>query len=106
MHGKIGEIPSSDCGKVLCRTLLLDWECFPLDESGETMICGLKLTHDGCLAVIAEDELLFSTEAEKVDNRPRYSVLNSAADLSAVLATNGLHPNDITAIAVDGWFRN
>src|SRR5262249_26386340 len=70
------------------------------------MICGLKLTHDGCLAVIAEDELLFSTEAEKVDNRPRYSVLNSAADLSAVLATNGFHPNDLTAIAVDGWFRN
>ncbi|MFE5563957.1 carbamoyltransferase C-terminal domain-containing protein [Amycolatopsis japonica] len=71
----------------------------------ETLICGLKLTHDGCLAVVSEDELLFSIEAEKIDNRPRYSSLNTVTDLSAVLGANGIAPGDLTAIAVDGWFR-
>lgn len=73
--------------------------------SVETLICGLKLTHDGCLAVIEDNELLFSIEAEKIGNRPRYSTLNSTLDLRAILAANALAPRDLTAIAVDGWFR-
>jgi carbamoyltransferase len=70
----------------------------------ENLICGLRLTHDGCSAVVSEDELLFSIEAEKIGNRPRYSALNVVADLSAVLSANGIDPEDLTAIAVDGWF--
>jgi carbamoyltransferase len=70
-----------------------------------TLSCGLKLTHDGCIAVIAETELLFSVEAEKVANRPRYSPLNSVPDLRTLVHANDISPNDLAAVAVDGWFR-
>jgi hypothetical protein len=54
------------------------------------LICGLNLTHDGCIAVASDGEL------------PRYSVMNSMA---AVPAANGLAPRDIDSVAADGWFR-
>jgi carbamoyltransferase len=70
------------------------------------LICGIKLTHDGAVAVIDGNKLLFSVEAEKLENRPRYSVLNRSADLARVLADNGLREADLAAIAIDGWARN
>jgi carbamoyltransferase len=69
------------------------------------VFCGLKLTHDGCVAVIEEDKLRFSIEAEKLENRPRYSPLNTWSDLTAVLGGQGLSPDELTAVAVDGWGR-
>ncbi|MTD59533.1 carbamoyltransferase N-terminal domain-containing protein [Amycolatopsis pithecellobii] len=71
----------------------------------EKLICGLKLTHDGALAVIADDQLLFSVEAEKLENRPRYSAMNTTADLTAVLRRGGFEPSDVDTVAVDGWGR-
>ncbi|MCM3886595.1 carbamoyltransferase N-terminal domain-containing protein [Frankia sp. R82] len=69
------------------------------------IFCGLKLTHDGCMAVIRKNELIFSIEAEKLENRPRYSPLNTWRDLVAVLDGQGLRPDDLTSVAVDGWGR-
>jgi carbamoyltransferase len=70
------------------------------------LICGIKLTHDGAVAVIDGNRLLFAIEAEKLENRPRYSVLNRSADLAQVLADNGLHEDDLAALAIDGWAHN
>lgn len=69
------------------------------------IFCGIKLTHDGCMAAIKKNELIFSIEAEKLENRPRYSTLNTWSDLVAVLDGQGLRPDDLTSIAVDGWGR-
>jgi carbamoyltransferase len=69
------------------------------------VFCGLKLTHDGCVAVIEEDRLRFSIEAEKMENRPRYSPLNRWSDLIGVLGRHGLSPDELDAVAVDGWGR-
>lgn len=70
-----------------------------------SIFCGLKLTHDGCVAVIEEDKLRFSIEAEKIENRPRYSPLNKWSDLIGVLGRHGLSPDELAAVAVDGWGR-
>lgn len=67
------------------------------------LICGLKLTHDGAVAVVDGDHLLFSVEAEKLHNQPRYSPLNRVCDLVGVLEANGLRASDLSAVAVDGW---
>lgn len=67
------------------------------------LICGLKLTHDGGMAVVDGDRLLFSIEAEKLDNRPRHAPLNSIRDLADLLEANGLSGADLAAVAVDGW---
>lgn len=69
------------------------------------IFCGIKLTHDGCMAAIKKNELIFSVEAEKLENRPRYSTLNTWTDLVAVLDGQGLRPDELTSIAVDGWGR-
>ncbi|WP_018680527.1 carbamoyltransferase C-terminal domain-containing protein [Actinokineospora enzanensis] len=73
--------------------------------STSDLICGLKLTHDGGVAVVADGELLFSTEAEKLANRDRHAPMNVATDLAARLADHDLAPADLAAVAVDGWAR-
>jgi carbamoyltransferase len=67
------------------------------------LVCGLKLTHDGGVALIDGNRLVFSVEAEKLANRPRYSALNSSADIVRVLRDNGVSPEDLHGVAVDGW---
>lgn len=73
--------------------------------SGREVVCGLKLTHDGGIAAIEGNRLLFSVEAEKVDNSDRHAPMNVADDLAAQLVTNGLSTEDLAAVAVDGWAR-
>jgi carbamoyltransferase len=70
------------------------------------VICGLKLTHDGAVAVLDSGELLFSVEAEKIDNRPRYSRLSDMADVVAQLDAHGIDIGDLDAISVDGWVQS
>jgi carbamoyltransferase len=74
-----------------------------------TLICGIKLTHDGGLAVIdssaAAPRLLASVEAEKRGNGPRHAEFADAELIAAVLADLGLDPRDIGTFVVDGWGR-
>ncbi|EHQ26559.1 carbamoyltransferase [Mucilaginibacter paludis DSM 18603] len=37
------------------------------------IICGIKLTHDGAVALIDNGKLIFSYEMEKIENKPRHS---------------------------------
>jgi carbamoyltransferase len=69
------------------------------------IICGLKLTHDGGLALIEGDRLLCSIEAEKVGNAERHTPLNRSADVLGLLEANGIGVDDLDAVAVDGWSR-
>jgi carbamoyltransferase len=72
-------------------------------SSEGTLICGLKLTHDGAVAVVRDGVLLFSTEAEKLENRRRYSHLDSATEILAELSRQSIDVADLTHVAVDGW---
>jgi carbamoyltransferase len=69
------------------------------------LICGLKLTHDGALAVIDGQKLLFSIELEKVANRPRHSPLDDARVLVDLLRQQGIALKDVKRFVVDGWAR-
>lgn len=66
-------------------------------------ICGLKLTHDSTIAVIEDDKLIFSIELEKINNNPRYWIMDDLSTISDVLDENGIKLNDIDYFSVDGW---
>jgi carbamoyltransferase len=67
------------------------------------LTAGLKLTHDAAVAVFDENRLLFSIEAEKLDNNPRYSKFHEWQDIWDVLASEGLNRTDIERWSIDGW---
>jgi carbamoyltransferase len=67
------------------------------------LICGLKLTHDGAIAVVEDGKLLFNIEMEKMNNNKRYESIEDTAVISSILAENGISLNSIDCFAVDGW---
>ncbi|MEV0277825.1 carbamoyltransferase N-terminal domain-containing protein [Streptomyces sp. NPDC050610] len=73
-------------------------------RKGMTMlICGVKVSHDGGIAVIDGNRLVFSIEAEKIGNAPRYSPLGDLRRVSEILRSEGMEPEDIDRFVVDGW---
>jgi carbamoyltransferase len=68
------------------------------------IICGIKASHDGGIAVIENDCLLFSIEIEKLENGLRYSSLDNLDQVSQILLSEGLKPSDVDQFVVDGWF--
>jgi carbamoyltransferase len=67
------------------------------------LTCGLKLTHDGCVAVVDDDRLLFSIEIEKLSNNARYSKISDLSHVAQILGEHGLRVADIDRWYVDGW---
>lgn len=67
------------------------------------LICGLKLTHDGAVAVIEDGKLQFSIEMEKLRNNPRFTGIEDTGAIADVLAAEGLSLDDIDVFAIDGW---
>ncbi|GGN43709.1 carbamoyltransferase N-terminal domain-containing protein [Streptomyces fuscichromogenes] len=68
------------------------------------LICGIKASHDGAVAVIENGRLLFSVEMEKLNNGERYSSLGDVKRVAEVLANEGLSPTDVDQFVVDGWY--
>lgn len=68
------------------------------------LICGIKATHDGGVALIENGHLVTSVEVEKLDNRERYSSLGDVGVIARVLADEGVMTNDVDAFVVDGWW--
>lgn len=66
-------------------------------------ICGLKLTHDGSIAVVDNGKLLWSIEMEKIANNPRYTAIEDTATIAEILGGEGMKTEDIDAFVVDGW---
>ena len=48
-------------------------------------ICGLKLTHDGTVALIDNGKLIFSVEMEKLRNNARYTEINDTIIIEQIL---------------------
>ncbi|MCW2117270.1 nodulation protein NodU [Bradyrhizobium elkanii] len=66
-------------------------------------ICGIKLTHDGAIAVVEDGQLVFCTEQEKRGNNPRYQSVDNLDAVVLALAEHGLDPRDIDQFVIDGW---
>jgi len=67
------------------------------------IICGLKLTHDGAIALVEDGKLIFSTEIEKLNNNPRYADIKDTDLIAEVLLSEGYHPEQVDIFAIDGW---
>lgn len=65
--------------------------------------CGLKLTHDGGIALLEDSECVFSVEAEKLGNQPRYTPIHDLKIVADVLADFGYKAADVDQWVVDGW---
>ncbi|RFM33512.1 carbamoyltransferase N-terminal domain-containing protein [Chitinophaga silvisoli] len=65
------------------------------------VICGIKLTHDGSIALIDGNKLVLSYEIEKLNNNERYSAFTLG--LNEIYALLGSYANKIDMIVFDGW---
>ncbi|WP_254597799.1 carbamoyltransferase N-terminal domain-containing protein [Burkholderia lata] len=74
-----------------------------LTQRLDMLICGLKLTHDGAVALLDDDRLVFSVEIEKLDNSPRYSSIKSLDSVVRILGDFGYQVDDIDEWVIDGW---
>ncbi|MFJ9615333.1 carbamoyltransferase N-terminal domain-containing protein [Streptomyces noursei] len=70
------------------------------------LICGIKVTHDGGVAVIDGNRLLFSIEVEKLGNGQRYGYLGDLARVAEILAAEGVDVRDVDRFVVDGWLED
>lgn len=68
------------------------------------LICALKASHDGAIAVVEDGRLCFSVEMEKLDNGPRYGSLQNLSRVSEVLDRECLSLGDVDQFVVDGWY--
>jgi carbamoyltransferase len=68
------------------------------------LICGIKASHDGGVAVIEDGRLRFSVETEKLGNGERYGSLANLSRVAEILAREGLTPDDVDQFVVDGWW--
>jgi len=66
-------------------------------------ICGIKLTHDGAVALVEDERLIFCIEQEKRNNNPRYQTIDNLDAIVLALAEHGLHPGKVDQFVVDGW---
>ena len=69
-------------------------------------ICGLKLTHDGAVALIEDNRLLFSVEMEKINNNPRYADIDELQKIEDVFNSMGYDLNAVNHFVIDGWGGN
>jgi carbamoyltransferase len=67
------------------------------------LICGIKASHDGAVALVENGRLLFSVELEKLDNGMRHAALGSLDRVGEVLRSEGVDPADVDQFVVDGW---
>jgi carbamoyltransferase len=67
------------------------------------IVCGLKLTHDGAVAVVEDGRLAFSIEVEKLDNHPRHEPVDDLALVTDVLRSEGCDPSEVDVFVIDGW---
>lgn len=65
--------------------------------------CGIKLTHDGAVALVEDGRLVFCVEQEKRANNPRYQTMDNLDAIVIALAEHGLAPRDIDQFVIDGW---
>lgn len=66
-------------------------------------ICGIKLTHDGAVALIKDNKLEFCVELEKCRNNPRFQEIKDTEIIGEILKNYGYTAADIDCFVIDGW---
>ncbi|RBL92873.1 carbamoyltransferase N-terminal domain-containing protein [Chitinophaga flava] len=67
-------------------------------------ICSIKLSHDGSIALIDDQRLIFSYEMEKLNNAARYSEFNISIDeINAIFHQYGYSFWQMDKYVIDGW---
>ncbi|MBR1165251.1 nodulation protein NodU [Bradyrhizobium elkanii] len=66
-------------------------------------ICGIKLTHDGAVALVQDGRLVFSVEQEKRGNNPRYQTIDDLDAVVVALMEHGIDPREVDEFVIDGW---
>jgi hypothetical protein len=56
------------------------------------IVCGVKITHDGAVALIENNRLIFSMEMEKINNNIRHEHINDFQVIFDILALYGYDP--------------
>lgn len=69
------------------------------------LICGVKTTHDGGVALIDDGRLVFSYEMEKLNNNERYSKIDDLGIVFDLLAEHGYRAEDVDHFVLDGWHK-
>ncbi len=67
------------------------------------LICGVKVTHDGSVALVDEGKLVFSIESEKRDNNARYSEIDDLQVVERLIGEFGYRVDDVDCFVLDGW---
>ncbi|GAA0740395.1 carbamoyltransferase N-terminal domain-containing protein [Gaetbulibacter jejuensis] len=68
--------------------------------------CGIKLTHDGAVALFEDNKLIFSVEMEKINNNARFSNITDLKSIEDILKTFGYNLKDVDKFVIDGWGNN
>lgn len=68
------------------------------------VICGIKFTHDGGIALIDGNRLVFSYEIEKLRNMARHSNFEiEMSEVVSILSNYGYRFDDVDEWVFDGW---
>jgi carbamoyltransferase len=67
------------------------------------LICGAKLTHDGGVALLDDNKLIFSIETEKLDNNQRHFNIPDMDLLFRLIRDHGYDPLAVDHFVFDGW---
>jgi carbamoyltransferase len=70
------------------------------------LICGIKTTHDGAVALVEDNALVLVHEIEKIDNNPRHARLHSTELVAEILARAGRSLVDVDRFVIDGWWAD
>jgi carbamoyltransferase len=66
-------------------------------------VCGIKLTHDGGIALLEDGRLVVSIEMEKLGNAGRYAPVADLEAVADLLEQEGWPLETVDALVVDGW---
>lgn len=67
-------------------------------------ICGLKISHDGGVALVDGNRLVCSVEIEKLENNRRYSPIGCLEQVAEILWRENVDPATVDRFVIDGWW--
>ncbi len=67
------------------------------------VICGIKLTHDGAVALIEDGRLVFCVEFEKLENSERFRQIENTDDILHIFELMNYDISKVDKFVIDGW---
>ena len=70
------------------------------------VICGIKLTHDGAVALVEDGKLIFCVEFEKLENSERFRQIENTDDILHIFELMNYDISKVDKFVIDGWGGN